>query len=82
MKVTIKFFAQLKEVAGFEEITFDVPAGLQVEELATLLSEKIPSLEEFLKHGTQIALNCELTNAESRIQDGDEVALLPPFSGG
>ena len=82
MKITVKFFAQLKDTVSSEEMTLDAPAELHVRELRTFLGGKIPGLGKFLKHGTQIAVNCELVGREACIYESDEVALLPPFSGG
>ena len=82
MKITVKFFAQLKDAVGSEEMTLEAPAGIRAAELKTFLGEKIPGLGKFLKHGTQIAVNCELVGREACIYESDEVALLPPFSGG
>lgn len=80
--ITVKLFAVLKECAGRDELTFNVPAGT-VSDLLGSISREHPALADFLTPGRLlISINQELVMMDAPIKDGDEVALMPPFSGG
>lgn len=76
MKVVIKLFAGLRERAGTGERELDLPAGARVEEVwpALGLGEQ--------PGGLLYAVNKEYAPPERELADGDEVALIPPVSGG
>ena len=80
--ITVKFFAILKERAGRDELTFNFSAGT-VSELLSSISREYPALTDFLMTGwLLISINQEFVRKEALVKDGDEVALMPPFSGG
>lgn len=79
MKVTAKFFASYRELLGNSEVEVDV------EERATVahLVKKINQLYSVLPSTpVMIAVNAEYVEVDFRLSDGDEVAFLPPLSGG
>ena len=82
MAITVKLFAQLKEVIGKEVFVVESPMKIQFNDLIQLLIDNEPKLQPFLKSGTRVAVNCELAGESHWIHENDEVALLPPFSGG
>ena len=83
MKVTVKLFAGLKDKAGTGNMDMELPGGATVGELAGLLSERYPALKEVLEgRKVFISLNQEMAKREDILKEGDEVGLLPPFSGG
>lgn len=78
MKVTIKYFGILAEIAGKKEEILDVAEGISAAELKARQVKKyqIPEAES-----VQLALNQNL-NTDVELKEGDEVAFLPPFAGG
>jgi MoaE-MoaD fusion protein len=76
VEVTIRLFAMLRERAGAPEVTVDLPDGARVRDaLDSLegLAEGIPLV---------MAVNREYADAERVLDPGDELALIPPVSGG
>lgn len=80
--ITVKLFATLKDQAGRNELRMnDTPAT--VAGLLKRISEDYPALTDaLLRGGIVIAVNHEFVKQDAPLQDGDEVALMPPFSGG
>lgn len=81
MRVRILFFGQLKEVAGRERDTLELPEGACVADLLRRYAEVKPALQPYYDV-MAVALNQEYSEAESALHEGDEVALIPPVSGG
>ena len=81
MRVHILFFGQLKDVAGRERDTLELPEGARVSDLLRRYAEVKPSLQPYYDV-MAVALNQEYSGAGAALRDGDEVALIPPVSGG
>lgn len=81
MRGTVKFFASLREAAGRSEMDWDLEEGATVETLVTHLHESIPGFEEWTDR-VWIAVNKSYTTVDTSLQEGDEVAMFPPVSGG
>ena len=80
--ITVKLFALVKERAGRSELQMEGPVGT-VGDLLQQLSAGHPALTELIDHGRLlISVNREFAGQDTPITDGDEVALMPPFSGG
>ena len=79
MQVTIKAFAGAREILG-RQIALDVPAPATVGSVWELLCEQHPRLREFNLRG--LALNRDYAEADAAVNDGDELAIIPPVSGG
>jgi molybdopterin synthase catalytic subunit len=80
--VIVKLFAMLKERAQREELTIDFPSGA-VADLLAQVSRECPALAKFLSPDRiMISVNHEFVKKDAQVKDGDEVALMPPFSGG
>jgi MoaE-MoaD fusion protein len=76
----VLFFAHLKGVVGRGEI--DLPCdNVDADSLWERLTEVHPSLAKF-RNVVRLAKNAEFVTAEARFHDTDEVALIPPVSGG
>ena len=84
MKVTVKYFARLREIAGRGEEVVEVGGGgVTLDALLQQLSEKNSEIGEFLKDRPVLrAVNGEYADVEKTLTEGDEVALFPPVSGG
>ncbi len=81
MRVTVKLFAILRERAGVSEATLDVRDGATISALRELLAEQFPVLRDVLRQ-TAFAVNREYASNGTALADGDEVAAIPPVSGG
>lgn len=80
MAITVKFFALGRELTGRDQITLDVSEGETVELLRKKLQTLFPDLSRL---GTYlIAVNLEYQDGQTRLSDGDEIAIIPPVSGG
>ena len=81
--ITVKLFAMLKDKAGRSELfVTDPPASLS--ELLRNIAREYPALSDMpLQEGRLlISVNQEFVTGDATVRDGDEVALMPPFSGG
>jgi molybdopterin converting factor subunit 1 len=81
MRVTVRYLGMLKEIAGLEGEPVEVADGTVVGELYAALQQRIPQLQQF-RHAVALAVNYEYSGTERRLHEGDEVALIPPVSGG
>jgi len=80
--VDIKFFAILKDRAGRDSLQLSWSGGT-VAELLSQVSREYPALSELLSPGKiMVSVNQEFVKRDAAVRDGDEVALMPPFSGG
>jgi molybdopterin synthase catalytic subunit len=79
--ITVRYFATLKDLAGISLETVDLEAGSTVEGLKVMLAQRHERLGQALPTAL-VAVNREFAFPEDQIQDGDEVALFPPVSGG
>ncbi len=80
-ELVIQCFASLRDLAGSEQIAVKVPEGLSVSELRRLIGEQYPSLAAQLD-SVAVAVNLRVAGADETVDVGDEIALLPPVSGG
>lgn len=78
MRIKVLFFGLLKEMVGKSELELEVPMQ-DTEILKRFLEKKFPS---FTKTNYLVAVNQNIVREKIKISDGDEIALLPPFSGG
>jgi molybdopterin converting factor subunit 1 len=82
MRVRVLFFGVLKEIFGTEDKVLDLQKGARVADLTAVLFEGRLGPEREWARSMAVAVNREYAKAEDTLQDGDEVALLPPVSGG
>jgi len=80
MTITVRLFASLRERAGCSALTRKLAEGATAGDLMSALYADFPALQGSGR--VAIAVNSEYTDAGHRLQDGDEVALIPPVSGG
>jgi molybdopterin synthase catalytic subunit len=79
--VHVRLFARLREQAGTEAERLELPAGSTLADVYQALLREHPALESDLK-AVRAALNQEFKDWTSEVADGDEVAFIPPVSGG
>jgi len=77
----VRLFAILRDVVGEREITITVPSGVTVSYLNDEILKKYPQLRSF-SNKFVTSVNCKVTNGDTIISSSDEIALLPPVSGG
>jgi len=77
----VLFFATLKDRAGVRQTTLELPDGVTVCQLKTIIRDKFPSLSSVLTIAL-IAVNREYALDDDLIPPEAEIALFPPVSGG
>lgn len=81
MRIRVRLFAILKDAAGTGELTLDLPDGAAVESARELLRAQFPALGKYLTR-VAFAVNHSYVKADARLHADDELALIPPVSGG
>ena len=81
--ITIKFFASLKTIADKEEDHIEIENSISMDQLSEIISKTSPKMGDIIREKkVMISVNQEMVDSDTIIHDGDEVAFLPPFSGG
>ena len=81
MLVRLRLFARLRELSGKSELHLEVPDGWDAAALWRVLTEQYPALAPYTA-SVSCAVNEEYAKLNTRLNEGDEVAFLPPVSGG
>lgn len=81
VKVTVKLFAAYQEAFDSSELALTFPEATPVSAVLNSLLEQQPHLEQW-REITRFGINLEFVEADTILQDGDEVVLIPPVSGG
>ena len=81
MKIKVRTFAILKEKMGEEDFELEIPEGKSLAAILADLEEKFRDVRHVLE-SSAVAINGNLTRRDSFPSEGDEVAILPPASGG
>ena len=81
MRIKVHLFARLCDIVGSNEIERDVPIGTTVRMLWDNLIADFAGLEAY-GESLSSAVNAEYARMDVVLNDGDEVAFLPPVSGG
>ncbi|HEX2435794.1 MAG TPA: molybdopterin converting factor subunit 1 [Solirubrobacterales bacterium] len=82
MTVTVRLFAMLRERAGRDEIELELGDGSTVADALEALKDSSPLGEALERMPVRAAVNREYVADDSPLSPGDEVALIPPVSGG
>ena len=80
MTVKVRLFARMAQEAKTSAFSLDLSEGATAGAARTALQHKFPALP--WPAGTMIAVNQEYASPERPLQSGDEVAFIPPVSGG
>ena len=81
MRVTIRLFARLREIAGQSELPQELPDEATVRTAWEATVRQFPALGEY-ERSLSAAVNADYARFSTPLQDGDDVAFLPPVSGG
>jgi molybdopterin converting factor subunit 1 len=81
MRVTVRFFAVLRDKAGTDQVTLELADGAPVSIAMEQVAQHLPSLANWLPRVAP-AVNREYAARDATLHDGDELALIPPVSGG
>jgi molybdopterin converting factor subunit 1 len=81
MIITVRLFAILRERAGQSELKLDLPAGATIAMARDELLKEVPGLAGLIDR-VAFALNRNYVPVEAELSEGDELALIPPVSGG
>lgn len=81
MRVRVLYLGMLKDIVGRDKEELQVPENSRVGDLFAELERRVPKLSDF-RSAIALAVNYEYSDAATVLQERDEVALLPPVSGG
>jgi molybdopterin synthase catalytic subunit len=81
MQIHVLFFGMLKDLAGRASESLDLPEDATLGDVLSHYQERVPSFKS-LTAALAMSVNQEYAGPEAKLQPGDEVALLPPVSGG
>ena len=83
MTVKVRYFSIYRDISGKVEETIDVKVPLTIRDLVSELSKKYPGIAQYMNEDYMIVLvNGRTVGPDHVVNDGDEVALMPPASGG
>jgi len=81
VRVTVRLFARLHDVAGASELVRDVQPGATIGAIWQQLASEVPGLAPYGR-SISSAVNADYASMDTPVRDGDEIAFLPPVSGG
>jgi molybdopterin converting factor subunit 1 len=81
MRVTVRLFARLRDIAGAGELARDLTPGATIGDLWRQLAGEFPALGPY-ERSISSAVNADYARMTQELRAGDEVAFLPPVSGG
>ena len=81
MRVDVRLFAAIREKAGIDAFELELPQHATVEQARVMIAERYPSVASMLASAAS-AVNRDYATMETELHDGDELALIPPVSGG
>lgn len=81
IRITVKFFAMARDRAGTGEWQVDLDNGATVTAAGEMLAKRFPGLRQMLLR-VAFAVNQSYADRSAVLQDGDELAVIPPVSGG
>lgn len=81
MRVRVRLFASLREIAGRPEVSLDLPSGATAEKAWELLAAEVPGLSS-RRRSLAVSVNRRYAAFATVLNEADEVVFIPPVSGG
>ena len=81
MRVTVRLFARLRDIAGAAELAREITQGATIGTVWHQLADEYPELAPYGR-SLSSAVNADYARMDHVLGEGDEVAFLPPVSGG
>jgi sulfur-carrier protein len=81
MHVTVRLFARLRELVGSGELRRETPDTATVADVWQTLAQEYPAIAPYAQ-SMSCAVNADYARMNTPLKEGDEVAFLPPVSGG
>jgi len=81
MKVKVKYFAVCREMFNRDEEEMELPDGAVLMDVLKRLEAEWPEIPEYYEV-MRMSVNWEYATEQTELSDGDEVALIPPVTGG
>jgi len=81
MRVKVRLFARLRDIAGAAELPREVGADATIRTVWHQLVDEFPDLARY-ERSISSAVNADYARMDDPVRDGDEIAFLPPVSGG
>jgi molybdopterin converting factor subunit 1 len=81
MRVTVRLFARLRDIAGQPDLVREVPAGSTAADVWRALVGEYPEMARY-DSSISTAVNADYAKMTAVLSDNDEIAFLPPVSGG
>jgi len=84
LRITVRFFASLREITAIDMIEIELPQGSVSGDVTCALKDELSpeALAVIEKDDVKVAVNQVILRSEGSLSDGDEVAFLPPITGG
>ncbi len=81
MRVTIRLFARLRDIAGAPDLQRDIAPPATIGSVWRQLIAEYPAMAAY-ESSISAAVNADYARMTAPVNDGDEIAFLPPVSGG
>ncbi len=81
MKICVKFFASAREAVGESDVTVDLHENATANDVLDFFSSRFEAMKQIRPY-VRVAVNQSYVLNEHVLNDGDEVAIIPPVSGG
>lgn len=81
MTIHVHFWSYFKDVAGQEDVEFEVPPGTTLGQLQDVIGLRFPKMAS-LRGCTLASVGVDYQTSEHLLSDGDQVSLFPPVQGG
>jgi molybdopterin synthase catalytic subunit len=81
MQIRVLYLGMLRDIAGRDQEVVEIADGSRLRDLYAELEQRFPKLRGF-RDSLALALNQEYCDAAAELRDNDEIALIPPVSGG
>jgi molybdopterin converting factor small subunit len=81
VKVAVRFYSQLRDLAGAGQLDVDLPEHSTIGQLLEMIYEEKPALRAYDK-SILTGVGVEFVDRNYIVQSGDDVAIMPPVQGG